>query len=90
MVIREYNLKVRPNNFLIAPKMKTVVKGGPTGHEVIQDHPPAVECHFLHVSDDLVAAISHCSDDDIVRNLIGHSLLFFYIRNYQVFQFIKM
>ena len=65
---RQYDLKVKPNNFLIAPKMKMVVRDGPTGHEVIQDHPPAAECHFLQVGGDVVAAISHCSEDAIVRN----------------------
>lgn len=59
-------MKVKPNNFLVAPRMKTVVSGAPAGH-VILEEPPQQECHYLHVDDDIAVAISHCSHDEIVR-----------------------
>ena len=62
---REYTLMPRLNNFLIAPSMKTVVHSNDAKRETI-DHVPAAECHFLHVDEDLVAAFSHCSDNEIV------------------------
>ena len=58
---------MRPNNFLMAPNMKTVVRsnGGPD-KEIVEEHPRGEECHFLHYDGGLVAALSHCTDDDIV------------------------
>jgi len=61
---KEYTLMPRLNNFLIAPSMKTVVHSNDAKRETI-DHVPAAECHFLHVDEDLVAAFSHCSDNEI-------------------------
>jgi hypothetical protein len=64
---RNYNLKVRPNNFLMAPNMKTVVRSnGEQDKEFVEEHPRGDECHFLHYDNGLVAALSHCTDDDIV------------------------
>lgn len=58
---------MRPNNFLVTQNMKTVIKG-PFGKEVVQESQPnTVQCHFLHNEGELVAALSHCSEDDIVR-----------------------
>lgn len=48
----------------MAPKMKTVVRH--EGKEIVQDHPPALECHFLQIDGETIAAISHCDEDDIV------------------------
>jgi hypothetical protein len=47
--------------------MKTVVRsnGGPD-KEIVEDYPRGEECHFLHYDGGLVAALSHCTDDDIV------------------------
>jgi hypothetical protein len=67
---RNYNLKVRPNNFLMAPNMKTVVRSnGEQDNEFLEEHPRGDECHFLHYDNGLVAALSHCTDDDIVWSI---------------------
>ena len=73
---REYNLKPHLNNFLIAPKMKTVVHTQDARRETFNDV-PAAECHFLHVDEGLVAAFSHCSDNEIViSNHVGDFVSF--------------
>ena len=66
MNFRQYNLKLRPNNFLAASKLKTVVKMDGDRREEIAPRNPTAECHYLHVGGDLVAALSHCSDNDVV------------------------
>ncbi|KAI9556544.1 hypothetical protein GHT06_016334 [Daphnia sinensis] len=74
---KTYNLKMRPNTFLMAPNMKTVVRsGGLLGEEIVKEHPRGIECHFLHTDGEVVAALSHCTDDDIDGYLIdgGKSL----------------
>lgn len=53
----------------MAPNMKTVVRNEKAGEKFMEDRLPAVECHFLHIDGETVAAISHCSDDDIVRSI---------------------
>ena len=68
--VDSFNLKVRPNNFLMASNMKTVVMSseGQDSREIAEEHPRGDECHFLHYDGGLVAALSHCTDDDeIVR-----------------------
>lgn len=68
IIFRTYNLKMRPNTFLMAPNMKTVVRsGGLLGEEIVKEHPRGTECHFLHTDGEVVAALSHCTDDDIVQ-----------------------
>jgi len=44
--------------------MKTVVHTQDARRETFNDV-PAAECHFLHVDEGLVAAFSHCSDNEI-------------------------
>jgi hypothetical protein len=67
---RNYNLKMRPNNFLMAPNMKTVVRSnGEQDKEFVEEHLRGDECHFLHYGNGLVAALSHCTDDDIVWSI---------------------
>lgn len=52
----------------MAPNMKTVVRsGGLLGEEIVKEHPRGTECHFLHTDGEVVAALSHCTDDDIVQ-----------------------
>ncbi len=63
---RNYNLKVRPNNFLMAPNMKTVVRSnGEQVKEIEVEH--CRECHFLNMDGGIVAALSHCTKNDIVK-----------------------
>lgn len=60
---------MRPNSFLMAPYMKTVVRSsGSLGEEIVKEHPKGIECHFLHIDAGIVAALSHCSEDDIVQS----------------------
>ena len=75
MTFRQYQLKMRPNNLLVAPRMKTVVRGDT---EQVIDTKMSSECHYIHVEDDLVAAISHCTDSDVV----GSSLWTFFIHSF--------
>jgi hypothetical protein len=63
---RNYNLRVRPNNFLMAPNMKTVVRSsGEQVKEIEEEH--RRECHFLNMDGGIVAALSHCTKNDIVK-----------------------
>ena len=48
----------------MAPKMRTVIKN--EGKDIVQEHPPAAECHFLHIDGAIISALSHCDEDDIV------------------------
>lgn len=44
-----------------------VVKHEETGDRIFEEqYTPEVECHFLHVEGNTVAALSHCTEDDIV------------------------
>ena len=56
--------------------MKTVVHTQDARRETFNDV-PAAECHFLHVDEGLVAAFSHCSDNEIViSNHVGDFVSF--------------
>ena len=48
----------------MAPKMRTVIKS--EGKDIVQEHSPAAECHFLHIDGAIISALSHCDEDDIV------------------------
>lgn len=63
---KKYDLKMRPNNFLMAPNMKTVVRSSEgLNKEIVEEHPRGLECHFLKIDGGLAAALSHCTEDDI-------------------------
>lgn len=54
----------------MAPNMRTVVRNsGPLNKEIVEEHPRGIECHFLHVDGGVAAALSHCTEDDIVRSM---------------------
>lgn len=60
---------MRPNSFLMAPNMKTVVRSSEgLNKEIVEEHPRGLECHFLKIDGGLAAALSHCTEDDIVRS----------------------
>lgn len=54
-----------------------VVKNEETGEKFLEEHySPDVDCHFLHIEGKTVAALSHCTEDDIVRLTIKWKLRF--------------
>lgn len=53
----------------MAPNMKTVVRSSEgLNKEIVEEHPRGLECHFLKIDGGLAAALSHCTEDDIVRS----------------------
>jgi len=46
--------------------MKTVIRTNDHKAEELLVRNRPVECHYLHVNGDLVAALSHCMEDEIV------------------------
>ena len=62
---RDYNLKLRPNNFLVSPLMKMVVKT--EKEDIVFIGEEAGDCHFIHAEGGMVVALSHCSDEEVVR-----------------------
>ncbi len=52
----------------MAPNMKTVVRSsGEQVKEMEEEHHRGEECHFLNIDGGIVAALSHCTKNDIVK-----------------------
>lgn len=73
MMNRNYQLKLSPNTLLAAPQMKIVVRGEATEEIVVNQ----TQCHYVHADNELVVALSHCAESDVVsRALLLYCILF--------------
>ena len=51
----------------MAPNMKTVVRSdGGQATQIVEEHSRGDDCHFLNIDGGLVAALSHCTENDLV------------------------